>query len=167
MKSVPSSLLKHWNPYTCFKSAQTPAGVWRAHLPGWCQYRAWAFSTTKNQPCCHGRQSRSGEPVNSAYLDSSETVWTSFIIVSTHTLNFKIVFCQFKIPVSVNRSGRMNLFSLMQSISEMDDVNKELVIHSSYNVAVTQGLIPWACAHITFIVTLKVSWQSKALSRTT
>lgn len=44
--------------------------------------------------------------------------------------------------MSVNRSGRMNLFSLMQSISEMDDVNKELVIHSSYNVAVTQGLIP-------------------------
>lgn len=42
----------------------------------------------------------------------------------------------------MNRSGRMNLFSLMQSISEMDDVNKELVIESSYNVAVTQGLIP-------------------------
>lgn len=25
---------------------------------------------------------------------------------------------------SVNRSGRMNLYSLMQSISEMDDVDK-------------------------------------------
>ncbi|XP_056899877.1 protein phosphatase Slingshot homolog 3 isoform X1 [Takifugu flavidus] len=33
---------------------------------------------------------------------------------------------QLTIPVSVNRSGRMNLFSLMQSISEMEDVNKEL-----------------------------------------
>lgn len=30
--------------------------------------------------------------------------------------------------MSVNRSGRMNLFSLMQSISEMDDIDKEQVM---------------------------------------
>ncbi|KAM9741177.1 protein phosphatase Slingshot homolog 3 [Menidia menidia] len=29
-----------------------------------------------------------------------------------------------KVPASVNRSGRMNLFSLMQSISELDDVDR-------------------------------------------
>lgn len=36
--------------------------------------------------------------------------------------------------MSVNRSSRMNLFSLMQSISEMDDISKEQVVDSLYSL---------------------------------
>lgn len=48
--------------------------------------------------------------------------------------------------MSVNRSGRMNLFSLMQSISEMDDINKEQVINSFSSVAATHRIIAGTCA---------------------
>lgn len=40
---------------------------------------------------------------------------------------------QLKNSPSVNRSGRMNLFSLMQSISELDDEDKEHVRDAECN----------------------------------
>lgn len=45
----------------------------------------------------------------------------------TSSCSFSVNLLQLKVAPSVNRSGRMNLFSLMQSISELDDGDKEQV----------------------------------------
>lgn len=47
--------------------------------------------------------------------------------------------------MTVNRSGRMNLFSLMQSISEMDDINKDQVHNSFSSVAPTLRTTAGTC----------------------
>lgn len=48
--------------------------------------------------------------------------------------------------MTVNRSGRMNLFSLMQSISEMDDINKDQVHNSFSSGAPTHRTTAGTCA---------------------